>query len=206
MEILQSYHSPATEDDMNTTDFMEGYYFWRKLSRCVKCHAKDAFTMNGRCMCAECADKANAYYREYWREHPELSEKRRLRRKERRERLKTEGLCVACGKRKAVPGKTNCSVCAAKQNRKNRKAYAKCHPAKPERGADGMCTTCRKFPALEGYKLCAECYRKIVERSRSISHDAHPWRLDDSKMYEEKRTTRKQWQTISFKRMESNGG
>lgn len=206
MEIPQSYHSPATEDDMNMTDCMEDYHFWRKLSRCVRCHTKDAFTMNGRCMCAECADKENAYCREYWRKHPELSEKRRLRRKERRERLKANGLCVTCAKREAVPGKADCSVCAAKKNRRNQKSYAKRHSETPERGANGMCTTCRKSPALEGYKLCDECYRKIVERSRSINHDAHPWQLDNSIMYEEKRTARKQWQAISFKRTEANGG
>lgn len=182
--------SPATENSADITDGAADYRFWRKLSRCVRCHAKDAFTMNGRCMCAECAEKRNACNRAYRQAHPEFREAQALYNKKRRERLKASGMRYVCGKRKAAAGKTLCVYCAGKNNRFRREAYAERHADDTKRGTDGMCYRCRKEPPAPGRKLCAECYRKVVENGRKTNRNAHLWRADNRKMHEGRRAAR----------------
>lgn len=189
MKITQSPHS-ATQAKDEITDRAADYRFWRKLSRCVRCHTKDAFTMNGHCMCAECAEKRSSYDRAYRQTHPEFREAQALWNKKRRERLKASGMCCGCGKRKAAVGKTLCVYCTEKINRRRRSAYAERHADDMKRGTDGMCCNCRKKPPASGYKLCAECYQKAVENGRKSNRSAHSWRADDHIMFEKKRAAR----------------
>lgn len=97
-------------------------YAWFKEHRiCPACrHAKAA---PGRVLCDECLEKQ--------RETDKIRRKNKDRaqanayQKERRERLKANGICFRCGKRKAVSGKTMCYECAIKYRRWDREWHSK---------------------------------------------------------------------------------
>lgn len=70
--------------------------------------------------------------------------------KETYKRRKTQGICVKCGKKKAVKGKVQCFECAEHQkeeNRKNRKFYME----------HGICYRCGKNKLFGDEKICPEC-------------------------------------------------
>lgn len=80
--------------------------------RCVRCCKQDAYTLAGKQRCFDCTEKEKKNQRKYNEAH---REEIKLKMKERSAKLKAEGICVFCGKRKARTKRTLCAHCAAKQ-------------------------------------------------------------------------------------------
>lgn len=132
-------------------------YAWFKEHRiCPACrHAKAA---PGRVLCDVCLEKQ--------RETDKIRRKNKDRaqanayQKERRERLKANGICFRCGKRKAVSGKTMCSECAIKYRRWGREWYSKRSRHFKE---TGQCQWCDNM-AIPGKNYCQKHYYDLCER------------------------------------------
>ncbi|GAA0093003.1 hypothetical protein UT300009_30330 [Paraclostridium bifermentans] len=85
-------------------------------------------------------------------------------RKEYYDIYKSMGICVSCGKNKAVEGRVQCEDCIEKDlqrtktfNKERKKKYARRKKDLCE--AFGVCTTCMKRDMHKG-KQCLECYLK----------------------------------------------
>ena len=81
----------------------------RRESRvCIVCSHQDARTLAGYCRCKKCAKKHNEQNKIGYSENKgKIAEYQ----KERRARLKAEGLCIVCGRENAVEGHTLCQYC-----------------------------------------------------------------------------------------------
>ena len=130
---------------------------------CARCGKRT----DGKALCETCSQIINKRHRED------------------REFLKSIGMCVECGKQKAVPGKTKCADCAYRHgeaNRKLRENYTeekrqeqleKMREYSRKRGKwaseNGLCTRCFKRVPQEGYKKCAICRQKESQRRKQKS-------------------------------------
>lgn len=157
------------------------YQMRKRNHLCVCCGEKDAYTMAGRAVCAECAGKRDERFKERYKSL-EVAEHYRETMKKRYERLTEAGMCVRCGRNTADKGYTTCGICRAKhnamQNARNARKREAVYDAIdiPE---DERCVKCRKHPRYEDHKLCRSCYESTVAaiRRRSKKNAAnHPWR------------------------------
>lgn len=81
----------------------------RRESRvCIICGKQDARTLKGYCRCKKCAKRHNEMNKANYSAN---REKAAQYQKARRERLKAEGLCIVCGREKAVDGHSLCQHC-----------------------------------------------------------------------------------------------
>lgn len=152
----------------------------KELHICRECGEQDAYTLNGRTVCADCAAKLAEYKRKAY--SVDGGQKNHEHCKARRERLKAEHKCPYCG-RDLPEGYAyiTCEKCRAKMRiatAENRRK--KGTSTREYRMRDGWCFSCNKRPALEGKKLCRECYDKRLpialanlEKTRG---KVHPWR------------------------------
>ena len=141
----------------------EWYYLKRSARICIQCGKEDAYTMAGRCLCADCAEKKKEKTKRWWHENGDkMSEHKKLIYRQRKE----NGLCTVCG-RKAVKGKTKCVFCLEKYAEISQEHRLRTGINWP-RGDNGLCYRCNKKEALPGMKLCAECYEKkpFVQKMR----------------------------------------
>ena len=140
--------------------------FWKSRSRCVECGDKDAYTISGRALCAECVNKRKLRRQ---REKTDAEKKKERERKEsRRITLEAERRCTGCGKpladndtHKRCPtcrayGKKKATEYREKQGKTPRVLYEEL----------GVCMKCGKPRATgietqrgEPVKMCADCYR-----------------------------------------------
>lgn len=87
----------------------ELYHWYRDHGICFECKRRDAEP--GRMLCAACKRE-----RALRAEHRDPGgEKRKAYLRERYARLKAEGLCVDCGRRKAQEGHVHCARCLKKK-------------------------------------------------------------------------------------------
>lgn len=147
----------------------ENRAFFHGLERCSECGTKDAYTLNGRWFCSECAQKHNNYDRIYYERNAEdIADRRKTLRSYRRE----HHLCTTCGKAlaDAYPYKI-CEVCRAADRRKRDRL-------RRERGVIprsqwrelGLCMRCGA-PRMQGWlawehkeiELCEKCYQDSVD-------------------------------------------
>lgn len=154
-----------------------GFYSMRKKAHvCVKCGKEDAYTMNGRANCAECADKIRNWFREYRKDQSER-ERRVTYRREQRKRMEEEGKCIRCGKKNTGTYKT-CPRCLAKKRNYNRKK----NQEKAATKGVTLCWQCNKEKMLPGYKLCSKCYdmkMKALEVANRVNREIgyyKPWK------------------------------
>lgn len=126
--------------------------------------------------------------------------------KERRERLKLEGICTQCATDKAIPGQTMCEKCkeihnlkrkGVKQNYKSAKKYI-ITPEQKEKNAQrkkqkrielkglGICTVCAKVKALPGLTLCMSC--RLAKNQARYGYVEH-----SQKWYEKERKAGRQY-------------
>lgn len=143
--------------------------FFRGMERCTECGAKDAFTLNGRWRCAECAEKANEYNRDYYKRNADgILGNRKALRSYRRE----NHLCTACGKTlaEAYPYST-CEVCRAVNRRKGNKSRREKGIVPRSQWRElGLCMRCGA-PRMKGWlswehkeiELCEKCYQESVD-------------------------------------------
>lgn len=154
---------------------------WRRQAyirtgRCGSCGKEDAFTMAGKGICAECAERRNQSSKAWNLAHPGRKAESRRKLSEQRQ---AAGLCTMCGK--PLPKNyryKNCQTCLAKIRNRRQPVYI----------PNGMCHRCKKEPCVEGKKLCAACYEvacRSAEKARAcMSTEGHVWRQMDHAMYE----------------------
>ena len=102
-------------------DYMKEYRALRKrLKLCVRCGKKDERTISGRSLCSACAGKAS----EYSKLNPKSTEKmaeQYIRKKERRQKRKSEHRCPICNKELEAESKyILCPSCREKAKIKSR--------------------------------------------------------------------------------------
>lgn len=150
----------------------ELYDYCTKHHICHNCYTKDAFTENGRALCAECTQKAN----EYKRLHTNKQHRNELRKELRKKRIENHE-CAECGTKLADDySYKTCQKCREKK----RRAYLKQHPNAFTRGKIGLCWLCNKKPMYEDKKTCKECYEKLskacIEHNKNMGNKNHIWR------------------------------
>ncbi len=153
----------------NTVYKRETRVFLRGLERCTECGAKDAYTMNGRWLCAECAEKHGDYNHAYYeRQADVIADRRKALRSYRREHR----LCTVCGKAltEACPYSI-CEACRAANRRKNgRLRREKGIIPRLQWRELGLCMRCGA-PRMKGWlawehkeiELCEKCYSESVD-------------------------------------------
>jgi len=159
----------ASRQAENTLYRRENRAFFRGMERCTECGAKDAFTMNGRWRCAECAEKANEYNSDYYKRNADgILGNRKALRSYRRE----NHLCTECG-RPLSPTYSfaTCEGCRA-ANRRKRERLRREHGVIPrsEWRELGLCMRCGA-PRMHGWlscvdkeiELCEKCYCESAE-------------------------------------------
>lgn len=157
----------------------------KALHLCVDCKGQDAYTLNGRWVCAECAEKRAAYMRN-WRAGTDyghrLWEKRKVQEWERRE----QGVCYKCGRKLDDKRYKTCWRCRA-QDRKYKDMRHRSKTPQWLRGKDGRCYRCNERPCEPGFKTCPECHAKLaaqmkINRSKG-DNKKHPWRDLDNAVF-----------------------
>lgn len=98
------------------------------------------------------------------------------------EKLKTEGLCVNCGKHRAVKGQIYCLECKAK-NKKRENKTIEGKIARSERNAYGLCYICGEELGNVGRKLCSKCSERSLKNLKSCTSATHPWRKDNRMVF-----------------------
>lgn len=145
----------------------KAYYHSRR--RCTLCGKQDAYTLNDRSLCAECAEKRRVITANYRKAH---MEQWKAKRAEWDKSRRAAGLCHTCGK-PVNNGKARCPLCQSKENRRNREKRLDDGLVNLPRGENGICWTCNKRPALDGKRLCRECYEN-VKRALAKAREAEP--------------------------------
>ena len=151
-------------------------------SQCEPCLEKDAAAgraKDARLRAAGLPRRDPAREREYAREHTRRQTEAR----------KAEGLCTACGKAPAAPGRVSCEPCLEKRRASDRAKYAAAKAAgKPYGGSDpeakrraarargkrrreawreaGLCHRCGNPPAVEGGTICSPCQDRRRAKAR----------------------------------------
>ena len=142
----------------------------KKHHICPHCGKQDAYTLAGRTLCAECAERERVR-KETSRKAPEARKKENEYAKAERARRRAANLCLYCGKRPAAQGHTMCGVCLAKQRRyKNRRDREKGRRMWDERTNGTGCFMCGE-PCVEGKKLCEKHMIQRIENLRKSNPD-----------------------------------
>lgn len=148
----------------------------KHLHLCVECHRRDAFTLNGRAMCAECTEKERLRKQEYLKKQENRDRANTARRQKRAERAEN-GCCTECG----APlyddtSHKTCPKCRGKQRRKYTRAARK-RGISPR--TEGICWQCNKAPVMAERGLCEDCYAKkvpIALKNLEKAHENNPWK------------------------------
>lgn len=151
---------------------------WRAMQKkyhiCIGCGEQDAYTLNGRTYCAECAAREAARKRE-----TRDNEKNRADAKSYRDMWRAEGRCTRCGHAKGDDGHMTCPACRAYNHQRKVETRMANYP----RGGNGLCFQCNKRPVRDGSRLCEECYAvklvSIEKARKSVSLKDHYWRKDE---------------------------
>lgn len=126
----------------------------------------------GKALCIECAEKqrirdrkrsetiSDEKRKELYRRNSERGRKRYAERK-------TAGICVDCGKHKAVHGKVRCYDCLANGRRRSRKRRGNDIP-RNERTEYGLCYICGKPVCEESGNLCKEHYDLLSGQMKEL--------------------------------------
>lgn len=128
----------------------------KEMGICPYCGQNKIFS--GESCCPECA--AKKYISNRVRRNPAYDSQYQH---DRKERLKSAGICIKCGKRRAVAGKTKCGVCAASERIRAREYRQRKGIAvdRSERSSYGKCYFCGE-PVMSGKRVCEKCREKCV--------------------------------------------
>lgn len=161
------------------------YSMRKKNNVCAKCGKEDAYTMNGRARCAECAEKQREGSQRY-RETSYGSQKNKERWKQIYKRRKEDGNCISCGRKLPRYEKhARCAICRTflKRYRADTISHTEAHNF-------GLCAWCIKRPATHG-RLCDSCFPKSIsnlEKARAaIDLENHIWRAQEAQRIREVR-------------------
>lgn len=135
-------------------DSIQTRQYLKHQHKCRECRGIDAYTMNGRTHCAECAEKIAERARKAREKDPKkYAEMQKGIRDKRRE----EGKCTRCGRE--LPYQYSFKTCPlCRIYGRNRLRNIRADTDKNVRGYNGICYQCNKEPAIEGKKLCRSCY------------------------------------------------
>lgn len=91
------------------------------------------------------------------------------------------GICVRCGKTKAVEGKAKCFICQSKDNAIHRKRTENRQNIKEYRKENHLCYRCGEPIDRPQGQLCQKCWQTDYERGKSLKNDnsKHYWRYDN---------------------------
>ena len=156
----------------HTAIVRQGREIMKQRGRCILCRKEDAFTMNGRALCAECAEKNQRRL-----STPEMKAYVHKYNTERHARLTEAHICTWCGIQMPEDYEyTRCPKCRTKQLILERARRT------PKWNDPDLCSRCHKEPPIEGKKLCKACYEKAlraIERANAaVDRTNHPWRQD----------------------------
>ena len=154
------------------------------LGICPRCR-KEPLYSNEK-LCKECMAKQIANNAKY----VGGAKKNRISQKIQYQKLKAEGICVKCKKRKSDKGHATCSICRAKQTTLRRNANRR-KGAIPleERRMNGICIFCNN-PVEDGYKVCKVHLEMNREKAaiarKSVNTDKHVWRENNKLIFKKK--------------------
>lgn len=128
--------------------------------------------------CSDCLQKQSDY-RE--KNKDEINKKLAIYGKNRYERLKSEGICIKCAKRKAEANHTMCSICLG-----HKRDYAERHYKKDvdrhERPAYGLCYFCGD--KLDGeWRICSKCRDRCINNLPKTPHKNEQWDRDNIALF-----------------------
>ena len=156
----KTYHTPeeARAGEKECRKSTKAYMI--ATQRCLRCHQQDAYTLNGRHYCADCAERLNeASHRWKERNREKVNANARAKTAQRR----ADGLCITCGKPSGE--KSHCPRCSKKRNRQALKRRIEAGENFP-RGDNGLCWQCNKRLAVDGHDLCEDCLEKAINNLR----------------------------------------
>lgn len=130
----------------------ECYEAKKALRRCVQCGNQDAYTINGRTLCADCTGLKNEYQK---RDYEKTKVKRANRMALRYEKLKSEGKCPQCTRKIDDIRFSLCSICRGKRRTKYLLAQQENGGYLPYREDSTKCYFCGK-KAITGKRTCKE--------------------------------------------------
>lgn len=143
-------------------------------------------------LCFECAQRKYKKANEYYQKHKEkIKEQAKERSKKIYEERKENGICVKCGKRKAIKGLTFCIECRAKSKRVKDKRWNN-DINRSERPSYGMCYVCGK-KITSNEKLCDICLERCRKQMTILNKNP-------TKKMIEQRTRWKKENQIIFER------
>ena len=99
-------------------------------------------------------------------------------------RLKEQGLCRSCRKRKVADGHTYCSICLAKHNQRGkeyRKKKDKAGLERSERPNYGFCYICGEKIDRDG-RVCKKCAERLT-KNLPEERDNKAWREDNQLIF-----------------------
>ena len=144
-------------------------YEWRKEKGiCVNCGKE--YACYGLLLCHDCWEKSYVRNKQYYENNREVHKaKMKENAKKRYAELKEKGLCVKCGKYKAVQGMTLCLSCRVKKNMTKDKRWNNDIP-RNERNSYGLCYVCAT-PLNKHEKLCDTCYERVKQSMNRINEN-----------------------------------
>lgn len=152
-------------------------YWLHSKGYCTRCKAKDAYTMVGHWLCAECSAK-----KQKKRKETDIANDRNGKARELRRKRREAGVCTICGGELSSDDGVRCSKCSKKWRGYSLR-YNDRHQGESDinlpRGGNGICYQCNKLPAIPGKKLCEACYERSAAHARSLSgKGAGTWRKE----------------------------
>lgn len=168
-------------------DARQARLFYKSLGLCSECGKNRVFKHEKtcpECRARKCNNKSRnriteeqkeryyaLYHKWYWR-------------------LSEQGICVKCGRRKAVEGKKMCGICAARAADRIRKSRMekrynatdlKSRIPKVEWYENGLCSMCGSPMDMDGVKVCSKCYAKLRYARSKRQHHKHDYIIFGSK-------------------------
>lgn len=161
---------------MDSIDLKQFRAMRKKAGVCRDCGKEDAYTMVGRLLCAECAEKDRLRH-EQDRKDPVKYQKMLDSHNNMRNRRKIQGMCTLCGK--SLPERwpyVTCDTCRARQKRYSEQARRRRGvPTWEERTSGKVCFICGA-PQIKGLKVCAECKEHLDKHRPLRPKEGHVWR------------------------------
>lgn len=150
------------------------------MSRNICPHCRKAPIFDGEKSCPECKAKFANNSAEYREANREYSNK--LAAKSHRNTYwnrREAGICVTCGKRKALSGISMCAICRQKKADANRRVMIRKGNEIPrsERVAYGLCYFCGEKLDREGHS-CTRCFERNMARMKKVDNSNHPWKIN----------------------------
>ena len=156
----------------------ENREFYRKHHICTECGKEIVYGTDR--ICFECRAKKYNRKKELSEEQKnKILEKNRERQKERYKELSEKGICVHCGKRKAVAGRKRCAICLEKDAYRKRKQRFDRQNIKDYRRENHLCYYCGNPIDLPSGQLCSSCMEKCKENGKKSSANNKFWKQDN---------------------------